>query len=200
MHLLVFDNKGVRVAGPDRYTGNIGADLLDRVQTQHPGHQVVVVEDAEVPDIPPEAMLLVDGQVVADPAWQPPAPPPDPLAELAAKVDRLPAGTIHETRMRDQKEFMKAFAIPWVKANPQATPVDAALAILAALWAEFPADPICIQVYEKDPVTGREDGLLMSYAESAHAAGLTPDPSWQALRELILQAPEQQLREALRKL
>jgi hypothetical protein len=175
----------------------------------------VIIWDSEIdphPDVPLNLLrgLIMDGVVTGielDPSWQPtdpPAPPVDPvqtrLDELAAKVDRLPVGTIHETRQRDQKEWMKLWAIPWVKAHPEATPVDAALAIMAALRAEFPADPICTLIYEKDPLTGREDGLLMSYADSAHTAGLTPDKSWQSLRELIVNTPEQMLRDALRKL
>ncbi|MBI5523375.1 MAG: hypothetical protein HY910_12160 [Desulfarculus sp.] len=188
------------------------APSLAAFQANH-GLEVILftVDQDPCPGVPLDKLrgLMEAGQVKAvepDPTWmppdptEPPTPVPDLLAELVAKVDKLPAGTIHETRLRDQKEFLKLWAIPWVKANPDATPEDAAQAILAALRTEFPADPICTLVYAKDPATGREDGLLMSYAESAHAAGLTPDPSWQALRGLIIQAPEQQLREALRKL
>lgn len=200
-------SNGRPVGGPD-WRDEVPPELLGRLKAAaelSAGEPVAMFVGDGGGVAQPECLLatIVNGEVTGvavDPAWQPPAPPPDPLAELVAKVDKLPAGTIHETRLRDQKEFLKLWAIPWVKANPQATPEDAAQAILAALRAEFPADPICIGVYAKDPDTGREDGLLMSYAESAHLAGLTPDKSWQALRDLIVNTPEQQLREALRKL
>ena len=175
-----------------------------------PGVMLLELASDPHPGVPLDKLrgLIQEGAVSgieADPSWtppvspDPPAPAPDMLAELAAKVDRLPI-SIHSTRAEDQKEFLKAFAIPWVKGHPEASAVDASLAIMAALRAEFPSDPIVILVYDKDLMSGREDGLLMSYADSAHVAGLTPDKSWQALRTLIVAAPEQQLREALRRL
>jgi hypothetical protein len=207
--MQAFAHDGKPVTGPD-WREDFPPEFLARRQAELEAQlgQPVAIYVGDAASTPDGALVaeVVNGQVrsvALDLAWQPPAPPtPEPalLAELLAKVDRLPSGTIHETRLKDQKEFMKLWAIPWVKAHPEATPVDAALAILAALRAEFRTDPIVIQVYDKDPLTGREDGLLMSYADSAHTAGLTPELSWLALRELIVNTPEQMLRDALRKL
>jgi len=139
--------------------------------------------------------------IVPATSWQAPAAPPNPmqvaLDELAANVAKMPI-SIHSTRAEDQKTYMKDWGIPWIKAHPEATPGDAAAAIMTALRAEFPNDPIVDLIYDRDPVSGREDGLLMSYADSAHTMGLISDKTWQALRGLIVAAPEQQLRAALR--
>jgi hypothetical protein len=187
------------------------APPLAAFQANHgPGVMLLELTNDPHPGVPLDKLrgLIEDGLVTgleADTAWtppgtpDPPTPAPDLLAELAAKVDRLPI-SIHSTRAEDQKEILKAFAIPWVKAHPEASAVEAGLAIMAALRAEFPSDPIVGLIYDKDLMSGREDGLLMSYADAAHTAGLTPDKSWQALRALIVAAPEQQLREALRRL
>lgn len=145
---------------------------------------------------------VVAGQVVSvrvDPAWQPPGTSDGPLAELVAKVGKLPISE-HSLRAEDQKVFLKAFAIPWVKAHPGASPEDAVAAIKQALRDEFPGDPLVVLIYEKDVTTGREDGLLMSYARSAVKIGAIPSATWTDLRALILGSTDAQLRQMLRKL
>ncbi|MFH1033607.1 MAG: hypothetical protein V1806_03795 [Pseudomonadota bacterium] len=205
--LYVFDQQGrclerngLDVAPPlAAFVANHGPDIVLWPQEADP-----------YPLVPLEMLTatISQGQVVevtVDPAWQPPAPPApdtsvqDSLADILARVDAIPVSD-HSRRNEDQKEFIKTFGIPWVKANPEATPEEAVAAILEALRAEFPADPIVSLIYAKDEATGREDGLLMSYAKSAVKLGLIAEPTWQALRALVVDASKQLLREALRKL
>lgn len=181
-------------------------ELMGRLIQQHgvPG-DAIVWQSQDRDAVCEGDMILVDGEPQPDPDWQPPSPiPPEApilysLAELTARVDAIPVSD-HSRRNEAQKEFIKTFGIPWIKANPESTPEEAVTALLVALRAEFPADPIVTLIYAKDEATGREDGLLMSYAKSAVKLGLIADPTWQALRALVVTAPDQQLRDALRKL
>lgn len=132
----------------------------------------------------------------SDPDWTPPSAPIDPMTDLLNRVDKIPVSE-HSRRNEEQKEFIKTYGIPWVKANPEATPAQAVTAIMAAVRAEFPDDPIVCLIYDADR-QGREDGLLMSYARAAVRIGAMAEPTWEALRALIVGSTPAQLRQVLR--
>jgi hypothetical protein len=136
---------------------------------------------------------LADGQVVSvavDPAWTPPAPPPDPLAELKQIVDQNILASEHDRRWLAQKEAAKRLGIPWIKGHPAASQAEAEEALTTLLAAEFPGEPL----------VASPAGVILSYAKAAQARGYIPDPSFTALRDLVAAAPEAQLTKLLAKL
>jgi len=161
--------------------------------------------EAPITDIMDSLKLIstiVDGQATnirVDPDWQPPVPTPpiqDILAIIEDKLNRVPF-TVHSQRFQEQKEYAKQYGIPWIKANPTCTIQEAGDAIQLALQAEFPNVPICVLMYSV--VNLKEDGLIISYMNATHEAGLLAHATWLDFRTFVVSTPEATLRDYLRR-
>lgn len=163
------------------------------VFTARYGEGVVLLphESDPYPTVPVEHLVLVDGQLSVDPAWSPPeAAAPVDLAARIADLEAVVAGnvlaSVHDRRWLAQKERAKLFGIPWIQSHPEAGLADLEAAVLAELAEVFPGDPI---------VTGA--GIVMSYAAEAAKRGYIPEPSFEALRDLVVGASAAQIQAML---
>ncbi len=143
------------------------------------------------PQAPLASLGLVGGEVVLDPAYEPPQPPQpvDILAEFAALKATLAANLLaspHDRRWLTQKERAKLFGIPWLQSHPEADQADLEAAIQAELAEAFPGEPI---------VTGA--GIIMSYAAEAASRGHIAEASFQALRDLVVGSSQAELQAML---
>jgi hypothetical protein len=145
--------------------------------------------------------------VAVDPAWSPPAPPPDPLQALqadVARVEQVVAKTLpvspHDRRFLTQKEIGKTI-IPWIKANPDCTPEQAETQIVALILAELPGEPVVPKLYWEHE--GQPQGLAMSYLYEAIKRGYCPPETpltWASLVGLVVATPEEMIAAWLRSL
>lgn len=158
-----------------------------------------------------------DGQVTAvivDPAWQPPAPAPDPLAALMAKVDanteavaRNVASSPHDKRGMTDKDIGKLI-IPKIKSNPAMTVDEALDEIVEMILAEIPGEPIIPTLWverprKSNPAETVYMGLGPSYLFEAIKRGYCPATTpmtWDSLVGLIVATPEEQIAAWLRSL
>ncbi len=143
------------------------------------------------------SLLITATEVSPNPAWQPPAPPVDRLADLVAKVDAATEqvnGNIlaspHDKRWLAQKNEAKSEGIAWVKAHPASTQTEAETAINAIIAAAFPAEPRVVS----------GGGLIVSYAVEAQARGIIAAATYEALRDFMVATPDKQLQKLLAKL
>jgi hypothetical protein len=176
---------------------------LARASAEHgiPAGEIMVYATADPAEAeallnaPLAALLptLAGGQVTGvavNPVWAPPAPPPDPLAELKQIVDQNILASEHDRRWLAQKEAAKRLGIPWIKAHPAASQAEAEAALTAALAAEFPGEPL----------VASPAGVILSYAKAAQARGHIPEAGFAALRDLVAATPDSQLAKLLAKL
>ena len=167
------------------------------------GHGTVVVsteDEGPFSTAPSDHISLVDGEIRVDPAWQPPAPPPDPLAELAQVVARNIAASPHDKRFLTQKAIGKQ-AISWIKGHPACTPQEAEDYVMGLVLAELPGQPVVPKLYWEHQ--GAPQGLAMSYLYEAIQRGYLPPATpltWASLVGLIVGTPEKQIAAWLRSL
>ncbi|MBI4800623.1 MAG: hypothetical protein HY794_18185 [Desulfarculus sp.] len=189
------------ILAKDRASKGIPADALQWQTT-----------DQEVGNLP--RLMLVDGVASLDPAWQPPAPPPDPLAALAEEV-RLGAQAVarniaaspHDKRGLTDKDIGKLI-IPKIKANPGMTVDEALDEIVEMILAELPGEPIIPALWverprKSNPAETVYMGLGPSYLHEAIKRGYCPPDTpmtWASLVGLIAATPEKQIAAWLRSL
>jgi hypothetical protein len=156
----------------------------------YPGCVVMVFDSPRHPEVPREHLRLVGGAVAADPAWTPPAPPPDHIAELRRTVDRNILASEHDRRWLAQKEAAKRLGVAWIKAHPACAQAEAEAALTGLLAVEFPGEPL----------VASPAGVMASYALAAHSRGHIPSPTFESLRDLVAAASQDQLAQLLDKL
>ena len=144
-----------------------------------------------------------DGQVTAlgvDPAWQPPAPPPDPIQELAQVVARNVAASPHDRRFLVQKAIGKQ-AVAWIREHPACAAQEAEDYVMGLILAELPGEPVVPKLYWEHQ--GIPQGLAMSYLHEAIRRGYCPADTplaWASLVGLIVATPGDQIDDWLRSL
>jgi hypothetical protein len=176
---------------------------LEAFQANYPSCLVAVFDAPQSPGVPPEHLRaeISEGQVVAvlvDPDYAPPVPTPDPvqarLEALEAAVKANLLGSDHDKRWLRIKEFAKDKGIPWIKANPTATEQD----VVDALMAEAQAD---VELSQDEAVTLAGEHLarwlLATYAVEAKRRGYIPAANFEALRDLVVNATDKQLKQML---
>lgn len=147
--------------------------------------------------------VIEDGQVTRveiDPTYQPPAPPPDRLAELNEVVRRNLAASPHDRRFLTQKAIGKQ-AIAWIKEHPACTPQEAEEYVMGLVLAELPGEPMVPKLYWEHQ--GAPQGLAMSYLHEAVKRGYLPEGApltWASLTGLIAATPQEQIAAWLRSL
>ncbi|MFH1058922.1 MAG: hypothetical protein V1797_09640, partial [Pseudomonadota bacterium] len=180
MVLYVFALDGSLVYGPD-IRDAFPQELVERVLTLHPGAAYVHQGEAVPPPVIP---VWEGGQVVGiepDPDWTPPEPAPDPvqvrleaLEQAVARQEQAVAANLlaspHDRRWLAQKERAKLFGIAWLKAHPEASMEELAVAVETDLAEQFPGQPIVVSA-----------GIILSYAAEANARGYIPDSSFTSL-------------------
>lgn len=195
--LYVFDNQGRCV----ECNGNPIEPPLALFEAKY-GEGVVLLRDGEasIPDAPWTHLILADAQVMVDPGWQPPAPPPDPIQQLTEVVERNVAASPHDKRFLTQKAIGKQ-AISWIKAHPACTPQETEDYIMGLILAEMPGQPVVPKLYWE--FQGQPQGLAMSYLYEAIQRGYCPPATpmaWASLVGLIVGTPESQIDAWLRSL
>ncbi|MFZ5586151.1 MAG: hypothetical protein ACOZHQ_09500 [Thermodesulfobacteriota bacterium] len=164
------------------------------------GEGVAVVDIAdETPflGVPRQHLHLVDGAVIVNPAWTPPAPALDPVqvrlealeAAVARQEQAVAANLLaspHDRRWLAQKERAKLFGIGWIKANPEASMEELEAAVIADLASQFSGEPLVVS-----------GGVILSYAVEAAARGYIPDGSYESLRALVVAADADQIQAML---
>jgi hypothetical protein len=95
----------------------------------------------------------------------------------------------HDRRWLEQKEIAKEAGITYIKAHPDCTMDEMEAALRAEVAGQFPGEPVVVGA-----------GLIMSYADEAQKRGYIPEATWDALKALVANATEKQLRQMLNKL
>jgi hypothetical protein len=187
------------------------APPLANFQANH-GEGLVMLAFDEDPhaDVPTMAgtdpFRLVDGQVVLDPAWVPPAPPApdtsilDGLAELTQIVAKNVAVSPHDKRFLADKGLGKTI-LGWIKANPTCTAQEALEQVARIVWAAIPNEPIIPRMWDEMPHPDISDttiyfGLGPSYLHEAIKRAYCPAATpmaWASLVGLIVATPDDQL-------
>lgn len=201
MQLYVFDSNGVLLYGPDARQSFDDA-LVARILAAHPGGRAWVHAGEPIAG-PPLPVVDQAGELIGvapDPAWTPPAPGPEPIAQLREKVDGLAVAVArqeqavaanllaspHDRRWLAQKERAKLFGVAWIKANPLCDQAGLEAALNADLALAFPDQPLVVAA-----------GVILSYAAEAHARGYIPEPGFASLRELIVASSDAELKAML---
>ncbi|MFH1058929.1 MAG: hypothetical protein V1797_09675, partial [Pseudomonadota bacterium] len=145
-----------------------------------------LAEAKRIDQMPEVARLGVMNQgeltgVELDPAYTPPAAEPDSmqvrleaLEQAVARQEQAVATNLlaspHDRRWLAQKERAKLFGISWLKAHPEASMAELAVAVETDLAEQFPGQPIVVSA-----------GIILSYAAEANARGYIPDSSFTSL-------------------